>query len=48
MGRRELNEPKQATAPRECGQWRRTSELRVGFRALPAALAAYLRTKNKV
>ena len=37
MGRREGNESKQATAPRECGQWRRISELRVGFRALPAA-----------
>ncbi len=28
MGRREGNEPKQVTAPRECGQWRGTSELR--------------------
>jgi len=37
MGRREGNEPKQATAPRECGQWWGTSELRVGFRALAAA-----------
>ena len=42
MGRREENDPKQATAPRECGQWRGTSELRVGVRGLPAALAAYL------
>ena len=45
MGRREENDPKQATAPRECGQWRGTSEFRVGGRGLPAALAAYLNQK---
>ena len=28
MGRSEEDEPEQATAPRECGQWRGTSELR--------------------
>ena len=28
MGRGEEDEPEQATAPRECGQWRGTSELR--------------------
>jgi len=45
MGWMEGNEPTQATAPRECGQWRGTSELRVGVRGLPAALAAYLNQK---
>jgi len=29
MGRRDGNDAKQATAPRECSQWRGTSEFRV-------------------
>ena len=47
MGRREGNDAKEATAPGECGQWRGTSEFRVGVRGLPAALAAYLNQKTK-
>ena len=48
MGRREEDDPEQATAPRECGQWRGTSEFRVGVRSLPAALAAYLNQKQSL
>jgi hypothetical protein len=48
MGRREEEDPEQATAPRECGQWRGTSEFRVGVRSLPAALAAYLNQKQSL
>jgi hypothetical protein len=46
MGRREEKDPKQVTALRECGQWRGTSEFRVGVRGLPDALAAYLNQKQ--
>ena len=45
MGRREGNDAKEATAPRECGQWRGISEFRVRVRGVPAALAAYLNQK---
>ena len=48
MGRREDNDPKQATAPKECGQWRGTSEFRVGVPGLPAALAAYLNQEQSL
>ena len=48
MGRRERNELKQATAPRECGQWRGTSGFGVEVRGLPAALAAYLNQEQSL
>ena len=48
MGRRDGNDAKQATAPRECSQWRGTSEFRVGVRDRPAALAAYLNSTKPV
>ena len=48
MGRRDGNDAKQATAPRERSQWRGTSEFRVGVRGLPAALAAYLNSTKPV
>jgi hypothetical protein len=48
MGRREEDDARQATTPRECGQWRGTSEFRVGVRGLPAALAAYLNQEQSL